>query len=237
MKRSTFATEKAKRAQNLPTNEDSHTKKKSMAKKFFIVLLCLSTVSFAVTPIRHHRTTLPQPDACVLEVDAQAQLAEVLKVACPLTLTGSTMNTVSTLTSAIAADLITAAKKHIGARYRRGSSGPSAFDCSGFTSYVFSKLGIKLKRSSREQSTQGTVINDIQQLLPGDLVFFGRQGKRGATVNHVGIVTSVDADSGAFEFIHSSTSQGVRVDRYPDVAYWERSFINGRRIIGTEIEE
>lgn len=208
-----------------------------MAKKFFIVLLCLSTVSFAVTPLRHRRTALPQPDASVLEVGVQDRLAEVLKVTCPLALSSSPMNHVSVLTSAIAADLITAAKKHIGARYRRGSSGPSAFDCSGFTSFVFSKLGIKLKRSSREQSTQGTAVNDIQQLLPGDLVFFGRQGKRGATVNHVGIVTSVDADSGAFEFIHSSTSQGVRVDRYPDVAYWERSFINGRRIIGTDVEE
>ena len=116
----------------------------------------------------------------------------------------------------------------IGSRYRSGSSGPKAFDCSGFTSYVFNLMGIRLKRSSREQSTQGEQVDDIRELLPGDLVFFGR-GKR---VNHVGIVTSVDSEQGIFQFIHSSTSRGVRIDSYPEDNYWNRHFISGRRILG-----
>ena len=33
------------------------------------------------------------------------------------------------------------AMSHIGARYRSGSKGPNAFDCSGFTSYVFRNSG------------------------------------------------------------------------------------------------
>ena len=131
-------------------------------------------------------------------------------------------------------DILSQATSFIGTRYHLGSKGPYAFDCSGFTSFVFSKLGIQLKRSSQEQHTQGQAVASIAELLPGDLVFFGRHGRRGTTINHVGIVTAVDAATGAFEFIHSSSSQGVRVDRYPDVAYWKKHFTGGRRIIGIE---
>lgn len=90
--------------------------------------------------------------------------------------------------------IVEKAMKYIGARYRRGHAGPYAFDCSGFTSYVYGKEGIKLSRSSRTQSTQGRVIRRIADLQKGDLVFFG--GSRSTrTVGHVGIVTEVDPES------------------------------------------
>ena len=43
------------------------------------------------------------------------------------------------------------AAKFLGTRYRRGASGPSAFDCSGFVGYVFKKFGFNLSRSSRKR--------------------------------------------------------------------------------------
>ena len=62
-------------------------------------------------------------------------------------------------------------KNYLGKPYRGGSAGPNSFDCSGFTSFVFSNFGRKLGRSSRDQAEQTpTVSND--EIQPGDLVFF-----------------------------------------------------------------
>ena len=36
------------------------------------------------------------------------------------------------------------AMSHLGARYRSGSKGPNAFDCSGFTSYVFGRNNMQI---------------------------------------------------------------------------------------------
>lgn len=194
-----------------------------MTKKLLALFLCVSTMLFANNPVRH-RVELTEPDAVVSPIDIQKELAAIIAPVCPMV----RANLLTGLGSTVASDLINAAKRLIGSRYRSGSSGPKAFDCSGFTSYVFNLMGIRLKRSSREQSTQGEQVDDIRELLPGDLVFFGR-GKR---VNHVGIVTSVDSEQGIFQFIHSSTSRGVRIDSYPEDNYWNRHFISGRRILG-----
>ncbi len=187
-----------------------------MTKKLLALFLCVSTMLFANNPVRH-RVELTEPDAVVSPIDIQKELAAIIAPVCPMV----RANLLTGLGSTVASDLINAAKHLIGSRYRSGSSGPKAFDCSGFTSYVFNLMGIRLKRSSREQSTQGEQVDDIRELLPGDLVFFGR-GKR---VNHVGIVTSVDSEQGIFQFIHSSTSRGVRIDSYPEDNYWNRHFI------------
>ena len=68
-------------------------------------------------------------------------------------------------------EIIAHAMRYRGKAYRRGASGPNAFDCSGFTGFVFRKANIELKRSSREQFTQGVAVNR-SDLQPGDLVFF-----------------------------------------------------------------
>ena len=74
------------------------------------------------------------------------------------------------------------AKRHQGAPYSYGAAGPNSFDCSGFTMYVFRKLGKSLPHSSREQaSVTRRIAND--QKRPGDLIF----GYHGSTIGHVGI--------------------------------------------------
>ncbi len=71
----------------------------------------------------------------------------------------------------------------LGRPYRWGASGPGAFDCSGFTMYVYAQLGIGLPHSSAAQYSCGTRVS-YDELAPGDLVFFARRGGR---ISHVGM--------------------------------------------------
>lgn len=140
-------------------------------------------------------------------------------------------NGIITSTSAAALafvkSLLKEAARHRGKPYRSGAMGPGAFDCSGFTSYVFAKMGIKLKRSSAEQYTMGTPV-DRRNLRPGDLVFFSRASVRG--VGHVGIVYSVDKKNNTFSFIHASSSRGVTIDNFSKSGYYVRRYIGARRV-------
>lgn len=62
------------------------------------------------------------------------------------------------------------ARSQIGADYRWGAKSPGkAFDCSGFTSYVYEKAGITLPHSSSAQARGGKRISK-SQAQPGDLV-------------------------------------------------------------------
>ena len=130
-------------------------------------------------------------------------------------------------------DIVNYAKSFLGRPYRRGSKGPKAFDCSGFTSYVFKNFDIKLNPSSRSQYLQGETV-EFDDLRPGDLLFFG--GRRGgkSAVGHVGMVVSVD-DNGTATFIHAATSGGVRFDKYPDGAYYSNRYIGAKRVIDSNL--
>ena len=67
--------------------------------------------------------------------------------------------------------IITLAKKQLGKKYVWAKSGPSSFDCSGFTSYVFrNAAGVSLPRTTYEQINVGTPVA-YSDLQPGDLVF------------------------------------------------------------------
>ena len=124
-------------------------------------------------------------------------------------------------------DLLSEARSHIGKRYSRGSKGPSAFDCSGFSSYVYRQFGYSLSPSSRDQYNQGEKV-DRKELRKGDLVFFkGRSIKGG--VGHVGIVVDAD-EKGNFSFIHAATSKGITISNCNEPYYASR-FVGGKRVI------
>lgn len=76
-------------------------------------------------------------------------------------------------------EVLAEAARHRGAPYRYGATGPSAFDCSGFTRYVYSRFGRSLPHSAASQrsSTQAVSRSAIRV---GDLVFMDGNG-------HVGI--------------------------------------------------
>lgn len=149
-------------------------------------------------------------------------------------LLGAPVDNLGMLTGAegLQADIVDYAKQFIGTRYRRGAKGPSSFDCSGFTSYVFRNFDLSLGASSRAQALQGEKV-DILDARPGDLVFFSGS-RAGKTVGHVGIVVSVDPSTASVQFIHAATSRGVRIDSYPDGGYYSRRFHSIRRVIDEE---
>ncbi len=66
--------------------------------------------------------------------------------------------------------IVDIAKRYIGIPYVYGGSTPAGFDCSGFTSYVYDKVGIDLPRTSSAQRHAGQVVS-ADDALPGDLVW------------------------------------------------------------------
>ena len=70
-----------------------------------------------------------------------------------------------------AATAIQVALAQVGSPYRRGATGPDAFDCSGLTSYAYAAAGVTLPRTSGGQSKMGPPLSR-GELQPGDLVFY-----------------------------------------------------------------
>ena len=68
----------------------------------------------------------------------------------------------------------------IGDRYIFGADGLTTWDCSGLTMRAFGAAGVSLPHSSRAQYNYGKAISR-KDLLPGDLVFFGKP------ISHVAI--------------------------------------------------
>jgi LysM repeat protein len=116
----------------------------------------------------------------------------------------------------------------LGCVYDWGASGPSRFDCSGFTQYVFQHIGITLPRVSTDQYFTGKVIT-ISDIRKGDLVFFISREKE-IDIGHVGLAFS-DYSNGDFQFIHACSSMGeVCFSNYKNKLYSD-SYVGARRII------
>lgn len=132
----------------------------------------------------------------------------------------------------LTAEIISTAKKFLGRPYVFGAKGPRAFDCSGFTGYVFRSNGVNLGCDSRAQAVQGQHVG-MADVRPGDLIFFSGRGG-GSRVGHVGMVAEVDAENGTITFIHAATRRGVVMQKFPDGGYYSKHFLKFRRVIGDE---
>lgn len=76
------------------------------------------------------------------------------------------------------------AKKQLGKRYGWGSTGPSRFDCSGLTSYVYKKgASKKIPRTAQAQYNKYKKVS-YAHAKKGDLVFFGGSKH---SISHVGL--------------------------------------------------
>jgi cell wall-associated NlpC family hydrolase len=75
------------------------------------------------------------------------------------------------------------ASRHRGNPYQYGAAGPTRFDCSGFTMYVYRHFGKSLPHNAAEQYS---VMHHVarNQKTPGDLLFFRNSSGR---ISHVAI--------------------------------------------------
>jgi hypothetical protein len=122
--------------------------------------------------------------------------------------------------------LIPIAKKFIGVPYAWGGTQPSGFDCSGYVTYVYDQLNMKLPRISRDMPKAGVPVKRAD-LRIGDLVFFNTYGN---DISHVGIYI------GNNEFIHSQDGKGVSTNLLNDPFYWGKRYVGATRVLDYELD-
>jgi peptidoglycan DL-endopeptidase CwlO len=127
-----------------------------------------------------------------------------------------------TQVASMRAEILRVARNKIGTPYRAGAAGPDAFDCGGFTQFVYRRaLGMEIGRSSVNQFQQVERI-PRKDARPGDLVFFFENGAQ-----HVGIYIGdgkmIDAPN---------TGESVKVNPISG-SWWGRSFTGIGRILPT----
>lgn len=124
--------------------------------------------------------------------------------------------------SALGDQIVALAKQYLGTPYVLGGNGPSSFDCSGFTKYIYAQFGYSLNRTATDQLQNGVSISR-DELQPGDLVFFKYNTSK--PVSHVGIYI------GNGEFIHASTNRYmVQIDQM-NTGHYANVFVYARRIL------
>lgn len=173
-----------------------------------IVLLVLPVLAIADQPAASPSTDTPRQATQELVVPLESNVAP---------------DTISAAKSAQPSDtgfvgsLCNLATGYLGTPYRWGGTTPKAFDCSGFTRFVYSKLGVKLPRTAKEQFLAGARVSGAA-LKAGDLVFFDMMK---GYVSHVGMYL------GNGMFIHASTPRtGVRIDK---IQKYARHIVGARR--------
>jgi hypothetical protein len=116
------------------------------------------------------------------------------------------------------------ARRFLGITYTWGGSSTLGFDCSGFTQAVIRRRGKIMPRDANIQAEWSGLapVASRGDLLPGDLLFFGRDA---AHITHTGIFL------GAGTFIHDTPKDhpGVQVSGLADPS-WSKLLLVMRRL-------
>lgn len=126
----------------------------------------------------------------------------------------------------LSSQIVKLSQKYIGVPYRLGGTTPRAFDCSGFTQYVYREAGIAINRTVANQLCNGVIIAK-EDLQPGDLVIFSNTGGRGFA-SHVGIYL------GNGQLIHASETKGITIVDL-DSTYFAKHYQCARRVILSDV--
>lgn len=117
--------------------------------------------------------------------------------------------------------VIDLAESFLGTPYVWGGTTPSGFDCSGFVQYVYGKNGYSITRTTYTQWDNDGVSVDREDLIPGDLVYFGS----GDSPSHVGLYV------GDGMMIHSPRTGDVVKYSTIESGYYDNCYLGARRII------
>ncbi len=120
----------------------------------------------------------------------------------------------------IGEEVVDYARQFLGGRYVfGGNSLTRGVDCSGFTQQIMKRFGVQIERSSRAQFASNGYKVSEKELLPGDLVFYGSNGK---TIDHVAIY------AGNGQIIHASDAKsGIKMS----ALYYGKPIIGMKRVL------
>jgi cell wall-associated NlpC family hydrolase len=132
-------------------------------------------------------------------------------------------------------NILQTARSFMGIPYLWGGTSIKGMDCSGFTKTVFYLNGIVLPRDASQQVHTGEQVDTedrLENLLPGDLLFFGRK----ATESSKERITHVAIYIGDGDYIHASGK--VRINSFSKDksnynAYRDDSFVCAKRVLNS----
>ena len=116
---------------------------------------------------------------------------------------------------------------HLDKPYAYRSAGPNSFDCSGFVFYCFkTSEDITIQRTAKDQGYDEDyeTIENIEDLRPGDAVYFNTVKRDGDACDHAGIYI------GDGEFIHCSSAKDKVIISTLLEGYYNSVFSWGKRI-------
>jgi cell wall-associated NlpC family hydrolase len=118
--------------------------------------------------------------------------------------------------------VVNMAQQFLGTPYLWGGADPrKGFDCSGFVQYIYAQAGVAVGRTTYAQVKQGQAVREVENLQPGDAVFFADRGD----VHHEGLYI------GGGQFIHAPhTGDVVKISSLSE-PYYASQFVGGRRFI------
>jgi cell wall-associated NlpC family hydrolase len=109
------------------------------------------------------------------------------------------------------------ALSQLGTPYVWGGASPGGFDCSGLVMWAYGQMGVSLPHSTYAQFSMGVPVS-IDQLQPGDLVFFDGLG-------HVGLYI------GGGQFVHAPhTGDVVKISSLSE-GWYASTYVGARRIL------
>jgi cell wall-associated NlpC family hydrolase len=174
------------------------------------VLSDAGTVTFATKPTASQTYRLAFPGTRGLDAASSKGLS--VAVASPSSSSSSSTRSSTVVRSPLAfssvttasgraAQVIAVAAAQSGKPYVYAAAGPSSFDCSGLTQYVFAQVGISLPHFADAQKSYGVGVS-ASAALPGDLVVF----LDGGYGYHVGIYAG---NGYMYDAPHSGTTVGL----------------------------